>query len=80
MDRIQKELQKLSAKEFAAVKEVIAKLESGVIDELHVKKLKGHTDIYRVRIGNIRVIYRVGKEDIHLLAIRRRSDSTYREF
>lgn len=80
MDRLQKELRKLSAKELAVVKEVLAKLESGAVDELHIKKMKGHGNVYRVRIGRVRVIYRTWKGEVYLLAIRRLGDSTYRDF
>jgi mRNA interferase RelE/StbE len=39
-----------------------------------VKKLKGYTDIYRARIGDVRVIYEVlwGLKRVHVLLIKRR--------
>jgi len=39
-----------------------------------IKKLKGHTDTYRARIGDIRVIYEIlwNPKKIHVLLIERR--------
>ena len=41
------------------------------------KKLKGQHDIYRLRMGNFRILYTFGDEWIRLLTIRRRSEKTY---
>ncbi|MCW4048744.1 MAG: type II toxin-antitoxin system RelE/ParE family toxin [Candidatus Bathyarchaeota archaeon] len=39
-----------------------------------IKKLKGHTDTYRARIGDIRVIYEIiwDSKKVHVLLIKRR--------
>ena len=46
---------------------------------LDLKKLKGRNDIYRIRKGKIRIIYRVDNKQIYLLAIERRSENTYKD-
>jgi mRNA-degrading endonuclease RelE of RelBE toxin-antitoxin system len=77
MDKIQKALARLLDKEKKQVKIILEKLSFGKIDGLDVKKLKGREDIYRVRKGKIRIIYRQNEKNINILAIERRSDNTY---
>lgn len=79
MDKIQKALGKLFPKEREKVKQILRQIESGKTTGLDVKKLKGRDDIFRVRKGDIRIIYRTetsGK--IFILAIERRRENTYK--
>lgn len=79
MDKIGKAIRKLSKKEQRWVKEVLSRLLDGNFQNLDIKKLKGREDIFRVKRGDIRIIYRKDKkEKIFILAIERRSDTTYR--
>jgi len=78
MDKITKALQKLNSKEREIVKSILVKIINNDFDNLDTKKLKGHEDIYRVRKGKIRIIYRLDKnKKIFILTIERRSDKTY---
>lgn len=78
MDKIEKALQKLSMKERARVKEILERLQRGDMSGLDVKKLKGRDDIFRVRKGDIRIMYRSeSKDGVSVLAIERKSDTTY---
>ena len=68
-------------KERKAIKETIVKIEKGKLKDLDVKKLKERTDIFRVRKGDIRIIYRkTDANKVSILAIERRSEKTYRKF
>jgi mRNA-degrading endonuclease RelE of RelBE toxin-antitoxin system len=78
MDRIGKALAKLTSKERELVKDILNKLSRGEADSLNIKRLKGGHDIFRVRKGDIRILYRIDKGKIFLLAIERRSDTTYK--
>jgi len=78
MDKIEKALQKLSDKERERVKQCLSKLLRGKIAELDIKKLKDRSDIFRLRIGDLRIIYRVNKNKIFVLAISRRNEKTYK--
>ncbi|MDO8581376.1 MAG: type II toxin-antitoxin system RelE/ParE family toxin [bacterium] len=81
MDRIAKALKKLSPKEREALKVILENIIAKNLTGLDIKKLKGHEHIYRVRKGDLRIIYRVTPNDeTTVLAIERRSDTTYREF
>ena len=55
-------------------------LVSGDVSTLDIKKLKGVDDIYRVRIGNLRIIFKKEPKDIRILDIGRRDENTYRDF
>ncbi len=80
VDKIQKALNKFSAKEKELVKELLKMIKVGTVIGLDIKKLKGQKDIYRVRKGKIRIIYKLDKGTVYLLAIERRNDNTYRDF
>jgi mRNA-degrading endonuclease RelE of RelBE toxin-antitoxin system len=79
MDKITKFLKKLSKKEALLVQDILEKIyknEKG----LYIKKLKGHHDVYRVRIKTIRVMFRKVGDRVHVFEITRRSEDTYKDF
>lgn len=78
MDRIEKALRKLSAKERERIKRVLVQLQKKDVRGLDIQKLKGRSDIFRVRTGDIRVIFRTAGDVVFVLAIERRSETTYR--
>ncbi|MCX6714072.1 MAG: hypothetical protein NTV48_03155 [Candidatus Vogelbacteria bacterium] len=79
MDKLSKTLAKLTAKEKEVVAEIFAKIQAGKVAGLDLKKLKGYDDIYRVRFGKWRVIYRTdNKGKIFLVSFDRRNDHTYK--
>ena len=60
------------------MKEILVKLKGQQFRGLDMKKLKGRDDIFRVRKGKIRIIYRIDSDSqIFVLAIEKRSDTTY---
>lgn len=80
MDKLSKALGRLSAKERKQVKDILKQLTAKNFLGLNVKKLKGRNDIFRVKKGNLRIIYRIGKEEIFILTIERGSEKTYRGY
>lgn len=80
MDKIQKGLAKLSLKGRRLIKNLFAKLSAGDFLGLDIQKLKGNQDIFRLRKGNLRLIFRKVNQKIFLLAIERRNEKTYRGF
>ena len=79
MDKIDKELQKLSSKERDKIKLVLKKIESGDVKSLDIKKLKDRNNIYRVRPGKIRIIFLKDSRDrIFIISISRRNEKTYK--
>ena len=78
MDKIEKELRKLDRNEKTWLKEALSKLRKGELDGLNVKKLKVIENIFRIRKGDIRIIYRMENSRIFILAIERRREDTYK--
>ncbi len=77
MDKISKALQKLNPKERNQIRIILIKLRAGNLKGLDLKKLRGREDIFRIRTGNIRIIYRPYNKQVNILAIERRNDNTY---
>lgn len=80
MDKIQKALKKLNPKERAVIKGTLLKLQNNQFIGLDIQKLQGRKDIFRVRKGNIRIIYQQVSNGILIMAIERRSEKTYTDF
>ena len=80
MDKIRKCLQRLSTKERAWVEQAIIDILNGNLAGYDLKKMRGHANLYRIRIGQIRIIYIEGKNDAQILMIDRRNDNTYKDF
>lgn len=77
-DKIKKALNKLADKERKQIKIILQDLLAGNYKHYDLKKLKGRDDIFRVRKGRIRIIYRMDEnKKIYLLSTERRSDTTY---
>ena len=79
-DKIQKALDKFSNQEKEIVKNLLLKIKTKQLHGADIKKLKGHNDIYRVRKGKIRIIYKINNDGIYLLAMERRTETTYKNF
>lgn len=80
MDRNQKFLKRLSDKEFAAVEKILQQILIRDTTDIDIKKLSGYRDIYRVRHGNIRIIFLDTGNYTEVLEISRRSEQTYKNF
>lgn len=81
MNKLAKALQNLSDKERKLIKSVLSKIKNNSLSELDLKKLKNCDNIFRVRKGKLRVIFK--KQDngcYFILAIERRSDKTYNKY
>ncbi|MEK7626543.1 MAG: type II toxin-antitoxin system RelE/ParE family toxin [Patescibacteria group bacterium] len=79
MDRIAKELGKLTEKERGKLKNILGRIQQGKFLGLDLKKLRGREDVFRARKGSMRIIFRVlGNGDVFILAVERRAEKTYR--
>jgi mRNA interferase RelE/StbE len=79
MDAIGKALKKFSEQERKWVKNIFTALKTNNMQGLDIKKLKGYEDVFRVRKGDIRVIYRKTSGGIVILEVGRRKERTYRD-
>jgi mRNA-degrading endonuclease RelE of RelBE toxin-antitoxin system len=80
MDKNQKFLKRLTAKEFELIQEVLEKLSVRDVEGLDIKKLVGYRDVFRVRVGSIRIIFLDTDSGIEILEISRRSEKTYEDY
>lgn len=80
MDKISKVIKKLSTKDAELVSKMIDRLISGDIKELNVKRLKGFDDIFRIKKGKIRIIFKKERNDIKIVSISKRNEKTYKDY
>ena len=78
MDKIDKALNKLVPKEKERIKNIIKALQSGRFDNLDIKKLKGREDIFRIRSGNLRIIYQTRDNKVFILKLGYKKEDTYK--
>ncbi len=79
-DHIQKFLRKIPERQRKQIEYLIEKIMSRETAGLDIQKLKGIKDVYRLKKGDMRIIYRIFNDEIMIIAIERRSDTTYNKF
>lgn len=78
MPDLKKLLSKFNPKEREIIEFLIEAVVSLNWRNLNVKKLKGHQNIFRVRKGDIRIIFMKDNKNIFIFAIERRRENTYK--
>ncbi len=79
-DAITKFISKLTKEEKKIVFGIIERILKNELTGLNAKKLVGSADIFRIRKGKFRVIYKKTKTDCLIISVERRSEKTYRDF
>lgn len=65
----------LSDSEYKRIIKGCERLESNpLLDGKHIKKLKGYSDLYRLRVGDYRVVFEWKGEEIIIIRILTRQD------
>ncbi|MFY9461941.1 MAG: hypothetical protein WAP51_01940 [Candidatus Sungiibacteriota bacterium] len=79
MKDLDRKLKKFSLEERSAIEHLVKKILKREIAGLDFKKLKGLKNFFRVRKGNIRIIFELksGEEPI-IITIERRKENTYK--
>ena len=77
MDKISKALKKFNEKEKQIIQSVLADIKKEKYQQYEVKKLKGYDGVFRIRKGNIRIIFRISNGEVFIVAVERRSDTIY---
>lgn len=78
-DKIKKLLSKLSRQELEQVKLLLLRIKLDDTSGLDIKHLKGHKDLFRVKKGQIRIVYRKTNSNFPILRIDRRNEKTYKD-
>ena len=71
-----KEIKNIPKNEREPIKDKISKLAYFPVTRLDVKKLKGYRDVYRLRVGNYRIIFEYikDKRTIRILKVGKREN------
>lgn len=80
MDKIDKSLKRLQPKDRFLAESIVSRLIARKFQDLNIVKLKGHKHILRVKVGRLRIIFRLTPEAVIILEIGLRSEKTYRDF
>ena len=78
MDDNKKFIGRLSPVEREHIIETISRILARDTAGLDVKKLRGYADIFRVRVGRIRIIYTQNVDDVRIVQISFRKEDTYK--
>ena len=81
MDKIAKALKSLLPKERKLIKKILLKIKNNSLSGLDLKKLKNCDNIFRVRQGRLRIIFKKHNNGrCFILTVERRSDKTYNNY
>lgn len=75
---LEKFLAKVTEKEKKILEGVIEKIIDKNLKGFDVKKLAGYDDVFRIRKGNFRILFKVTKADNKIILVDKRSDTTYK--
>lgn len=78
-DKIKKLLAKLTSQEREMVKLLILRVKLDDTVGLNIKQLTGHSDLFRVRKGRLRIVYRKNAAGFTIVRIDRRNEKTYKD-
>lgn len=80
VNKIEKFFRLQNGKGRARIKKVKDLIMARCFDQLDVKKMQGHANLYRVRSGDFRFIYFDDGSEIRMVDICRRDEGTYRDY
>lgn len=80
MDKLLKALAKLPKEHRATFELLMVRLLARDFVGLHLTKLKGTKDVYRLKHGRLRIIFKMRQEELLVLQLGLRSEKTYRDF
>jgi mRNA-degrading endonuclease RelE of RelBE toxin-antitoxin system len=78
-DKIKKLLAKLTPREREVIKLLILRVKLDDTIGLNVRQLIGHNDLFRVRKGRLRIVYRKNSKEFTIVRIDRRNEKTYKD-
>ena len=78
MDKIFKFLRKRNKKERIRLMAVVDLIARNDLDNTDIKKLIGYGNLYRIRIGRLRIIFEKSKKGNIVIKIDEKDDQTYK--
>lgn len=79
MDKIEKFLRSLRKKEYEAILLVLLQVQKDFRKVPGIIKLTGTKNLYRVRVGNYRIIFKIEDKITKVIRITKRDDQTYKD-
>ena len=79
MDKIKKVLRKYPRKTQLMLKAIFDEILSGKTDGYDVVKLTGMRNLYRIRKGDFRIIFKMSGENFEIVRITTRGDTTHKK-
>lgn len=81
MDKINKTLVKIPGKQRKAILAAAKQIRNGNLENLDIKKLKGPKDLFRVRVGDYRIIMQTRRKgNPVVLDVTKRDEKTYKNY
>jgi mRNA-degrading endonuclease RelE of RelBE toxin-antitoxin system len=79
MDKIDKTLAKIPAKQRKLILQATAKIIANDLTGLDVKKIKGNSSVFRIRVGQYRIVFeRLNTNGNIVTLIAKRDEKTYK--
>lgn len=79
-NKVAKLLSKLSKNDLKRISKTVEQITKLQLEGLDLKALKGQSGVYRVRVGNYRIIFSVNQsKTTSILSIGRRNEKTYKD-
>ncbi len=78
MSNLRKDLQKLTREERDLIESIFQRMRVGDTHGFLIKKLKGHANLFRIRKGRLRMIYRNSGGVLELVSVDHRDEKTYK--
>jgi mRNA-degrading endonuclease RelE of RelBE toxin-antitoxin system len=80
VDKVKKFLRKISSERREKIEYALESIFSNDFSHLDVKKMKGSNTLYRVRIGDVRIVFDTASEIPNIRFVGKRSDVNYKNF
>ncbi|PIP86897.1 plasmid stabilization protein [Candidatus Campbellbacteria bacterium CG22_combo_CG10-13_8_21_14_all_36_13] len=77
MNKLDKFLSKLDKKTRYEIEKTINVILGGDFSKFDIKKLKGKHNLFRVRVGKVRIVFKYAKDGNFVQSISFRNDTTY---
>jgi len=81
MDKINKTLLRIPAKQRRAILAATKQIRAGNLENLDIKKLKGSENLFRARVGSYRIILQTQpRKNPIVIDISKRNEKTYKNY
>jgi len=80
MDKIDKNLLRIPSKQRLQVERAVEQIANNQLTGLHARKIKGSSKVYRVRVGNYRIIFTKKPQQNVINLIAKRDEKTYKNY